>query len=960
MKTYTEEQCPVTLYENEAGKRGAIGFRAHDAWRTVGQDFSAATYPTTGVATHRVVPLVYRNEYGGLTVHRLNTAEYRSHLAAGSRSLALVNEKVCVPGYDTVPSSWNGGFGSDPCEVYPLGMIQPLQFPKLTTSTDLGTDAIAPWRGEWAFFYSLLYEDENGALSRYPLPRPPGSIAPTHPGLGYFKVGTKGHLYQSIKWTNIVQGPPGTRYIWLMRSSVVDTSVASGAMQPSVDDLMFCARIPAGTTTYDDTKGNDLSLDADPRLERMSEQQMAPPARYFGAFDGRLTEGCLRAHPGALWVMPWEDGAINGAVDSPVLYGPNRHYVAVTPTQVVLRKIDSANVVTDTAITITGRTIMGIADLANVATLSALHYYDGVMTQGSNDVTFAVPVSEISVGELVVSPYFPAGTVITDIESLPSPLVGATVTMSQKPLLSVPVLGASIGFEGLVLDPAHPAPWGCQPVAGADAEEAAENLLRTLVEEYCTYILGQQTIQLASLEHVKYLTPGMLVSSGHFPADTVVTAVDRSTGIVTVSHPAAAFADETVRFGYDTGDTESAGSIGFMRTFGNALPTPLSWNLDYLDQFRPALYASTFTAASPGYAQDALGVWMAGNRRGGRAAFGPFMGLAEVGPAQLQFFAAGRMRTANVRTGSTHIDEDYTVQVVSWTRGACSPYAICNGNLWAIFASDIGICACDAGEGEHLLSKSLYDPSRQPGKRGQLEYAIEASAVAAHGDTDEFKVFAQVIGSVLYVQYHSKAGLDRPDLEVRYDFSAGVGRTGLAEVLRVDGSPYPWSSPQRIGPSVSCRLADAEGIHRFAAFDTNAGATDGRVDEVDTGDSDNGVPVMPDGFSGVMISDAPVQRQALRARSLIHKAGTGVSVGIARNPERGDQQTEWDMLALPSSGAQEYGRAVEWWEGAARLCRKAEQYRISDDGSGDRPEVYRITIDAQPIEQVEQPQEVTN
>jgi hypothetical protein len=957
----TANPCPVVLYTNESEHRATLGFRANGAWRTVGKDFSASSYPATGVPTHRVVPMVYHNEYGGLTLHRLNTAEYRTHMCAGSRSLEMVGDQLCWPGYDSLPGRWNGGFGTDPCEVFPTVMVPPLQFPVITEGEDLGRDVEGPWRGGWAFYFSVLFENEDGHLSRYPVPLPPDIAGSEHTGVGYCKIGEVEHCYRSLLWSGIADGPPGTRYKWLMRSSQVNTDLTGGgAVQPSIDDLQFCARIPQGQTSYVDVNGNDFSLYADPRLARINEQQAAPPARYMGAFDGRLTEACLRVHPGALFVAPWRSGMVNAPIDSSSLYGSTAYFVAVDSRQMILRSV-SYGVATDVSVT------LGIKTLRELQYLPEIALVDGTPVQltGCTGVNNLIIVPLASAADLlsigIVTGMKVTGHDIPDNASLvtwtyDSDITGLAWIVIDKNITTndAHIADMTVTLTPQVTGTVYPPNWAIGIYPGADPEERSENLLRTRVNSLGWFNTGSYEILVERI-HAEYITCGMLVYSNKFPSGTVVRSVYSGTDrgcFVTVSEPALEKSVgpsdvESVIFAYDTGDTALAGDPGFVRTFGNAYPAALYWKLSYIDRFRPDRYATTFTAGSPGYAQDALDVWMAGNRRGGRSAFGTIMGTAEVGPAELVFSSEGRMRTANVRTGASHIDEDYTKQVTSWTRGACSPYFICAGNLWVLFACDIGICACDAGEGEHLISQALYNPSRKPGKRGQLEYAIEASVLAAKSDGEDFKIFAQVIGSVLCVQYHSTAGLTHPDREIRYDFSAGSGRVGLGEVLRPDGSPYPWGPPLTIGPSCSCVISDAEGVYRVGAMDTNGGAADGRIDVLDRGTMDNGELVQPKWFTGIRIARTPAQRQVLRARGVTTKSGSGLSVGIGWSPEKGAEMSDWDDVAIPSSGLDNYERFTEDFQKSARLNREAEQYRICDDGSGDCPEVSVISLDTE-------------
>jgi hypothetical protein len=310
----------------------------------------------------------------------------------------------------------------------------------------------------------------------------------------------------------------------------------------------------------------------------------------------------------------------------------------------------------------------------------------------------------------------------------------------------------------------------------------------------------------------------------------------------------------------------------------------------------------------------------------------------------LAFYAKGRMLLWNPRTGTTHADDDYNLSTLSWTRGARTPYAICSGNGWAIACDEVGLYACGTGPGERLLSKAIYDAEAPVGERGELEYAIQQCVIASETTgSDDFPLSAQVHGRVLSVRYAYSASEKR---EIRYDFSADDDRTGIEELFQPDGSPYPWSAPLTLPVAVSAWVTEADGAHHYAARDTNAGTADGRVDKIDTGTTDNGTAIKPVAYTGVRVPDGPHKTQVLRARTIMHKAGEGLSVGISRQPQWEETAAEWDDVEIPTSGADSFGRHVVNFVGTERANRDAEQYRIRDDGTGPCPEVSRLTFDA--------------
>lgn len=1091
---------PLLLFTEEATKgAGTIAYYSTNdsAWHVLGDGFDGTSYPASGRVAHRVVPMVYENEYGGLTLHRLNTATDRQYACAGSRSLLEAQKQICWGGATSAAMGWNGRSGTvgateadDDClEVFPLGLIPPLQMP-VCSKGGASSGSSGPFKGSEAWFYTQLFEDENGELSMFPVPRPPGSAWDGYEGFGYFQVDSAAptQFYDSVVYSGIAVGGPRIRRVHLARSTKVDvaTTGAGAVVAPSLKDLYIFATVPNGVTTYVDSDGNDLALDTDSRvsdLYRGGGVQWAPRARNIGRFDGHTTLSDLRPIPYALIAAPWENGAINATIGDDSLYD-TVYAVAVTPDYLLLRKVGSANItkVGATLHTAANPAVIGLPDLRNVevgkaisgtgipggTTISSIaHLIDAGCATTDGSVTVTVTDSTLlRIGQLVEGPGIPAGAVVvtkpagTSITiSLPATVTDASctlrftqATMSASATATntgvtftiaadhaddaVPLAGETLrslvdrvnadasitnttftgatwsvsgAIFGIGVIDLNAAPTGvyvgdrvisaafpsdtvvtaietgglpAQHIAvsraptrantgaseavttqhraastdiqyalgvvpGADADEQADHLLRTRVQAHATYGNADTTLALLDPALAEYVTPGMKASGTNLPATAVVTAVNTSTGIVTIAPASTGTGtDELVTFYYDTGDETAADGKGFVRMFGNAFPALLPWNRGYLDRFKPVPHAMIFTAASPGYAQDGIHTWRVRNRRSDGSAFGPIMGQADLGPFELHFHARGRMRLGNPRTGETHHDDDYTKVAVSWSVGSRSPYAICAGTGVAIALGDEGLYATAGGMGdERFFSGAVYDAEAAPGRRGALEYAIGQCILASESGSDGYKLAASLEGSVLYVRYFKDANSTRFDRELRYDFSEGQHeRQGMDALFRADGTPYPWSAPLTLAPSCSASVPTAAGVKRFGAFDTNAGTADGRVDQIDTGTKDNGTAVVPRGYTGTLVPEGMEQLQPLRIGVVARKAGTGIVVGVAQDSRPDHDEMAWDDVQMPTTGPYEYGREVLLIAAGGRRVRDALTLRITDDGTGECPEISRLTL----------------
>lgn len=948
---------PAVLFKNDATNSACVAYRSSNdsLWHTVGDGFSGTTYPNTGPVKHRVVPMVYENEYGGLTMHRLNTTEYRQHAAAGSRNILQVGDEVCWPGGKSAPTRWRDGANGE-CEVYPIGLVPPLMMPTVSIGADTATTPSA-WRGSDAFYVGILFENSRGELSMFTFPRPTGSAWAGYEGFGYVHVDATNPTtyYSSIGLSNIPEGPPGTLWKWIVRSAKVDISTTGpGAIvQPCEDDFQLVERIPQGKTSYVMSNGNDLSLVPDFRIQEMFRSggiQWPPRASDMDQFDGRITLGNLSPNNYALIVSPWNNGERNLPADSSSLAGATSYFVSVkrdggvgTKDVLVLRSVTAGTAV-DKSIAIAGKSLLDIVDMTTSdSSISTITVSACTNVLGHNIIYRNTYFTTVSVGDIVAMPgIFPEGTKVVSLFLIYS------IVVDRNAIGQSPAFPTGEPYTFTRQTSSSDRQWAAQVVPGANMLESCDSLLRTCVATTGAWGAADATIDVTAAD-APFITPGMLVSHTSFTAGTVVTGVDVPNHIVTVSPPSvsATGSGGTITFGYDTGDTTLGKSIGFVRTFANSLFMVCPWNKAYLDKFPKSTQDTIYTAGTPGYAHGGVNTWFLRNRKGlSQAQLGAHMGTADLGPVQAQFYARGRMLLHNPRTGLTRADEDYTKSMASWYRGARSPYAICSGSGWAIYLSDEGFFACEAGLGESLLSRALYDSEAPLGTRGALEYAILACIVASDSGTDDYKIHAHVDGGVLYVRYWSGEAAGYPDREVRYDFSAGVGRTGVAEVLMPDNRPYPWSAPLTLRHSCSIKMSQSDGlIHHFACVDSNAGATDGVFREIDLGLLDDGVPVRPVGYTGIEMPEDMNEVMPNIIYANVYSPGGGTSLALTREPEVYPSDAKWDRVNFDSTGGDEFGRLVKWLEPDKTLRRSAIAARIMDDGSGPCAEITAIQID---------------
>jgi len=1003
---FTEE---ATLHAGQLAFRNTNGT---PSWRTVGAEWSATHYPSAPTAQPNlsVVPFVYRNQWGGLTLTRLKTELERRYLAAGSRNILQVGDEIVFPNYSGTPLRWNGRYntatnsGSEKCEVFPTGLIPPLQVPTATAGTDLGT-TVGPWKGSDAFFYTVLFENERGEWSAFPIPRPPNSAWVGYEGFGFFQVGaaTPTHYFDRITLSGIACGPPGTRRRQILRTTKVDVAATSGAVFPPLASLGICGTLDNNTETVlilDDS--NDLSLNFDPRIIEMVQRglQWPPCARHLAHFDGHLSVADLRPNPCALILAPWSGGQANAPISgltrggAQVLYGATAYGVrveTVSETGVLkhylrLRSVTGNNE-TDATYELGQFNLRKLVDriMTGATTTTVVHdclSYFAQIPLGSGLWQYFLmvdddeqPVTDVEVGMHVVNANVPEDSVVA------SQFTGNGHTffaLSKPPYCAFASEDVTFWKNTAAT---NPDPWGIEVVPGADAAESCNELLRTYVAPLATWALSGTTVTLVAgatgADMAMHISPGMFVAAGaHFAAGTIITAVNVAAGTLTISAGAVSANDgasELVECFYDTGDetaltSSDHGGKGFVRSFGNAFPVSLPWRLSYLDAFPPQRFASQFSPASAGRPQDAVNTWHLKTRHEGPATLGPLVAIAECLDAQLEFHAHGIVELANVRDSNTHEDADYWKRVVDWGHGAASPYAVASIGDVVFYVNADGVFARSRGLAFVSIGGAIYDPGRPPAtaaqlstsptQRGLLEYAllgngtnVAGSCAAAESGADTHKVALSVVGNRLRLHYFSTSSSTYPDRWVEYDYSESATNEGLARVLDGNGRPFPWSPPQTLPASCMCELTNLTGRHVYAARDTNGGTGDGRVDEVDVGVEDQSADVVPVGYTGIYLPDDLSEIQPLRLVIVAKKDTTGLGVAIGANAEVAPGSDAWTALTV-AAASNDYHKETLLFGNNVRSTRQGLHFKITDSGThattSDWPEIVRLNVHAMP------------
>jgi hypothetical protein len=308
---------------------------------------------------------------------------------------------------------------------------------------------------------------------------------------------------------------------------------------------------------------------------------------------------------------------------------------------------------------------------------------------------------------------------------------------------------------------------------------------------------------------------------------------------------------ETLYFYNDLGDSQitdpDTTATGFQRVIAGSLPGFLYFTEDYLDNETLKKQTVWMTVASPGQAKSAA------NNFSGRtsnrfeppdAAAGISMGGGSVDQGFVVPFANAIYAITNLRDGGSGVDEEYRLRVINKSRGCKAWNTVVQGNRFVPYLTEHGLFAADL-EDEFLLTKHTF--VHEPEARGDFTYELPLCVAATAADNDSAYASARIMSGVLWVNY--RASGSHPNRRIGYDFSA-ANDSGLRALVARDGEPLGWSTPAvlesagAVGLTAMCEGRRTDGTHLYGWNEANAGSTgDGRIEEFETGDTDNGTAI---------------------------------------------------------------------------------------------------------------------
>lgn len=337
---------------------------------------------------------------------------------------------------------------------------------------------------------------------------------------------------------------------------------------------------------------------------------------------------------------------------------------------------------------------------------------------------------------------------------------------------------------------------------------------------------------------------GQLVSGAAEEAGAYVTIITSDTSLTYTG--TLTTGTETLYFYNNLGDPHitdpDTTALGFQRVIANSLPAFLYFNKTYLDTLTFDKQTTWMTVASPG------SVKAAANCFSGKTAnrFSPPSSDAGIcmggGSVDHGFVVphANKVMAILPRGPDSITDQDYGAVMIDEVRGCCAWNTITQGPGFVAFISGEGVFAADL-HNVRLISEAIYVD--QPTARGDFTYEGPQSVAAAAADTDGSYAWARILRGVLWVGYRTSASTAHPDRRVRLDFASGDEATGMRALYRKPGVMWGWSTPLTGEYALMCEGRRSDGIHLYGWENQEGSTGDGRIDEVETGTTDNGTAI---------------------------------------------------------------------------------------------------------------------
>ena len=754
--------------------------------------------------------------------------------------------------------------------------------------TAAGSALLGGWRGKDRFFHSVAYRFEDDSVWMPCMPRFPNTRLPNGYNLFTIDSANTGTAFDKVTWSNLPVPPFGVKSIILLRTPKIDSTAADNlTLDPF--DLRVVVELKAGTTSYDDYGADDDSLTIDPGRNGTDkngffirfDHMMPPRARYIAGGDMRVIHSYGGTNPCAIELAP-----VGAAAD----YDRNA--------------ADDAAAV----YAVKGMYFRIVIDSSGVGTIE--------FKQGSNTAIAFAFVDHPKLQDLVDR---------VNADSTTSPA-------GQWRMQLCP--GVSPQADCLAsLTPHSRAITSCV-VAGQTITRAAGGLSKVAV---------------GNLISGTGVTTGAYVSQ--IVSDTQLTFV----GTITAG-------TKTLTFYTELGDTPTAGfeNQGWQRVIANSLPGFIYFNKTYLatDTFDKA--ATWMTTASPGSNKSAPNNFSTklANRFTPPLDAGASQGAAAVDQGFKLFYTNKRAVIRNTTTSEqgSNVDEEFVLVVVHHSSGCCAWNTIAGNGKFAIGLAPEGLIAGDLDK-EVLLTEDIWQHGASEGSsgsaRGDFSYEVPLCVAATARDIDvdvaattiTAYASARIMRSAIYLNYRQPSGSPvRPDRQIVYDFSSGADVSGLEALMRKPGMPWGWSVPLVRAFTAMTEGRRSDGSHLYGWNDANAGSTgDGRIDEFETGDTDNGtaiaasvdLPIFRVGANKMSVQEFTVEHLSPTGstgsftfhRSPATVGGTGDAYTFTPSTAGATVEYARDVkqLTLPARGATEsfywtYSQAT----GAARELRHVE------------------------------------
>lgn len=399
-----------------------------------------------------------------------------------------------------------------------------------------------------------------------------------------------------------------------------------------------------------------------------------------------------------------------------------------------------------------------------------------------------------------------------------------------------------------------------------------------------------------------------------------------------------------------TGDTADR-----VRAFSTSYPGLLFFGSTYRANFPTAKGRFFFTQGGPGVPSNLGDSWLAGNYRTGLASWGIFMGSAPLLDGCLLFFSKAVVLFRNIKSGKSGLDEDYHPDDLFTNLGCIAYDSIAHGDGWAGCLTARGYMVFDGTRGGvACISTDVWNPATQ---QGEWKYEIQQCRISVDLDNDAAHFHAKVIDGQLRVTYRSAAATQggAPDAMLIYDFSPSASGSGLAQVLRPDGTPWGWSPPSLVPMSVLGQAGTASGPLTYGTVEWNDGSTCGRIDStynaIATGATDDLGSAFVTQAIGPLDYAESLKKKAAQELSIVYKSRVVSNLLLHFGRSNGNVVSfgTGGGLALPltADDPQTTGptRVVVPLPQLARSPSIANQVHIYDNGLAYLTELYGMELD---------------